>query len=666
MNNREGTVSNHGNGRTYRFSVEHMDTSADPLTDFYNYAAGTWIANNPVPSDKSNRGSFEELMERNLEDLGQILKDCQDISEKSTSGIESKLGRFYRSVMDTDSLEGARLSPIEHLLHSLDSVSNLTELRDFLSQLHLSGQGALFRPYSSPDKKNSEIYAFYLSQGGLGLPNRDYYLSDNYKEIKEHYRGHIERVYRILGRDNGEAQKISSGILSFETGMAENSRTPAELRDAEKNYNSFPFASLDGKYPNLKLGRYITGLSVPKMEHVIIGQPEYFNYLDSIFTESNLGLLKQYFHWVIVNSSSPYLFSELEEEHFDMYNRKLKGQEVPEPRWKTAVHTVDQFLGEALGELYVKRHFGEESRKRMETLINDIRQVFTERLKDLPWMGEATKEQALRKFERFRPKIGHPPVFRDYSSVEIRADDLAGNVRRSVEFEIRRRLGRIGEKVDRNEWYMTPPTVNAYFSPPDNEIVFPAGILQPPFFDPEMDDAVNYGAIGAVISHEITHGYDDQGRRYDLQGNLNDWWTEEDRKNFLERADELGKLYSSLEIFPGFHVNGELTMGENIADLGGVSIAYEALQKHLEKNPHMRREIDGLSPEQRFFISWAQIWKSNQKEQHAKMLISMDSHSPNRFRATIPVYNHPDFEKVFTPDGSPGNNNGGRKKIGLW
>ncbi|MCL5954541.1 MAG: M13 family metallopeptidase, partial [Candidatus Thermoplasmatota archaeon] len=272
----------------------------------------------------------------------------------------------------------------------------------------------------------------------------------------------------------------------------------------------------------------------------------------------------------------------------------------------------------------------------------------------------------LRKFERFRPKIGHPPVFRDYSSVEIRADDLAGNVRRSVEFEIRRRLGRIGEKVDRNEWYMTPPTVNAYFSPPDNEIVFPAGILQPPFFDPEMDDAVNYGAIGAVISHEITHGYDDQGRRYDLQGNLNDWWTEEDRKNFLERADELGKLYSSLEIFPGFHVNGELTMGENIADLGGVSIAYDALQKHLEKNPHMRREIDGLSPEQRFFISWAQIWKSNQKEQHAKMLISMDSHSPNRFRATIPVYNHPDFEKVFKPDGSPGNNNGGRKKIGLW
>ena len=235
-----------------------------------------------------------------------------------------------------------------------------------------------------------------------------------------------------------------------------------------------------------------------------------------------------------------------------------------------------------------------------------------------------------------------------------------------MEFEIRRRLDRIGEKVDRNEWYMTPPTVNAYFSPPDNEIVFPAGILQPPFFDPEMDDAVNYGAIGAVISHEITHGYDDQGRRYDLQGNLNDWWTEEDRKNFLERADELGKLYSSLEIFPGFHVNGELTMGENIADLGGVSIAYDALQKHLEKNPHMRREIDGLSPEQRFFISWAQIWKSNQKEQHAKMLISMDSHSPNRFRATIPVYNHPDFEKVFKPDGSPGNNNGGRKKIGLW
>ena len=666
MNSGEAKGNNNGSREKYRFSVDHMDTSADPLTDFYKYAAGIWVANNPVPSDKSYWGSFEELRERNLEDLWQILKECEEISEKSTSGTASQLGRFYRSVMDTDSIETARLTPIEPLLNELERVSNMSELRNFLSRLHLSGLGAIFRAYSNPDKKNSEVYAFYLSQGGLGLPNRDYYLSDNYKEIREYYAGHIERVYRILGQDDGVAREVSSRILALETEMAKNSRAPADLRDAEKNYNPFQLSALAGKYPNLELGRYITELSLPKMEHLIIGQPEYFTYVDSIFTESNLSLLKQYFHWVIVNSSSPYLFSELEEEHFDMYNRKLRGQEVPELRWKKAVHTVDQFLGEALGELYVKRHFGEESRKRMENLINDIRQVFTERLKGLPWMGEATKEQALRKFERFRQKIGHPPVFRDYSSVGISADDLAGNVRRAVEFEIKRTLGRIGGKVDRTEWYMTPPTVNAYFSPPDNEIVFPAGILQPPFFDREMDDAVNYGAIGAVISHEITHGYDDQGRRYDLQGNLNDWWTEEDRKNFLERAGELVDLYSSLEVLPGFRVNGNLTLGENIADLGGVSIAYEALQKHLEKNPDMRTEIDGLTPEQRFFISWAQIWKSNQKDQHTKMLISIDPHSPNRFRATVPVYNHPDFESAFSNGTSPVGHNGGRKKIGLW
>ena len=666
MNNREGTVNKGNNGSEYRFSVDHMDPTADPLSDFYTYAAGKWIANNPVPSDKSYCGSFEELRERNLENLGEILKECLGASKKTQPGNEAKLGRFYASVMDKDSIEKAGLSPIKGTLERLGNVSSIDELRKFLASLHRSGFQALFRAYSSADRKNSEFYAFYMAQGGLGLPNRDYYLSDNYREIREYYAGHIERAYRILGKEAGEAREISLKIMALETEMAKNSRTPAQMRDAEKNYNAFPFVSLDDKFPNFAPGSYVKELSIPQVDKVIIGQPEYFQYIDTLFRESNLELLKQYFQWVVLNNSSPYLLSELEEEHFDMYNRKLRGQEVPEPRWKKAVHTIDQFMGEALGEMYVKRHFGEDSRKRMETLINDIREVFVERLKGLPWMGEATKEQALRKFERFRPKIGHPAKFRDYSSVEIFENDLAGNVRRAIEFEINRTLGRVGQKVDRNEWFMTPPTVNAYFSPPDNEIVFPAGILQPPFFDDEMDDAVNYGAIGGVISHEITHGYDDQGRRYDLNGNLGDWWSDEDRKNFLERADELGKLYSSLEIFPGFNVNGELTMGENIADLGGVSIAYGALQRHLERNPHLRKERDGLTPEQRFFISWAQIWKSNQTEQYSKMLISMDPHSPNRFRATIPVYNHPDFEKVFTPDGAPGKSNGGRKKIGLW
>ena len=660
------TGNSENSGKLSRFSVEYMDTSANPLTDFYSYAAGRWISNNPVPSDKSSWGSFQELMERNLENLGVILKECMEISKNTDSGIEAKLGRFYSSVMDREAIEAAGLNPIQGYLDRLEKVTSMQELRDYLVFLHRSGIGSLFSSYSSPDRKNSEVYAFYLAQGGLGLPNRDYYLTENYKEIRDYYAGHIERVYDIIGVEAGEARKISEQILKFETEIAQNSRAPAELRDAEKNYNPVSFQALEEKYPELSLKSYILGLSIPEVDKVIIGQPEYFSYLETIFREENLPVLKQYLHWVILNSSSPFLFSKLEDEHFDMYNRKLRGQEVPEPRWKTAVHAVDGLLGEALGEIYVKKHFGEDSRKGMETLISDIRQVFVGRLKSLPWMGDATKEQALKKFEKFRAKIGHPDVFRDYSSVEIREKDFAGNVRRAVEFEVRRTLDRIGKKVDRNEWFMTPPTVNAYFSPPDNEIVFPAGILQPPFFDPEMDDAVNYGAIGAVISHEITHGYDDQGRRYDLHGNLRDWWTDEDRKNFLERAKELVELYSSLEVYPGFRVNGELTLGENIADLGGVSIAYEALQKHLEKNPGMRKTVDGLTPEQRFFISWAQIWKSNQKEQHAKMLISIDPHSPNMFRATIPVYNHQDFEKTFAVDGVENNSNGGKKKIGLW
>lgn len=647
------------------FSVDHMNPSADPITDFYNYSAGHWLETTAIPSDKPWWGSFVELRERNLATLGEILEGCLEESMHSRDGMEAKLGRLYRSAMDRDTIEKAGLSPVSGYLDQLEKISSIGELRKFLAFLHRIGISPLFGIDPDVDKKDSDVYVLHFRQGGLGLPNRDYYLLDKFRESREYYEGYIGRIHTIYGKGREDAEKAAASIIGLETEMAGNQRTPAELRDSEKNYNPYEAGSLDEKFPSLAPGLYLQHLSVPPVEKVIICQPEYFQYLDKLFKEENLALLKSYFQWIIMNSSAPFMFSRLEDESFDMYSRKLTGQDVPEPRWKKAVHIADQFLGEALGELYVKKYFGDESRKRMETLVNDIKEVFTGRIRSLSWMGEATKEQALKKFERFRAKIGHPSVFRDYSAIEIKEDDLAGNIRRAAEFEIARRLSRVGKEVDREEWYMTPPTVNAYFSPPKNEIVFPAGILQPPFFDPEMDDAVNYGGIGCVISHEITHGYDDQGSRYDLNGNLNDWWTEEDRKNFLAKADEIVKLYSSHEIYPGFHVNGELTLGENIADLGAVSIAYEALQKRLEKDPSGRGKIDGLTPEQRFYISWAQIWKSIQREQFGKMLLSMDPHSPNQIRATVPAYNHPEFEKAFSGGRSNSKQNG-KGRIGLW
>jgi len=491
------------------------------------------------------------------------------------------------------------------------------------------------------------VYALYIYQGGLSLPDREYYLSETFSQLRREFRDYVQKVFTLYGEDEETSGKYAETVVNLETRMARESRSRVDLRDPEKNYNRMSVQELSQKYPHLGFSTYLNALGARNTEYVVVGQPEFLGEIDSLVSRSENADLALYMKWNVINSSLPYLFREAEEMHFNMYGRKIRGQPSIEPRWKRAVNIIDACLGESLGKLYVERYFTEESRQKMAELISDISSVFSGRLKRITWMGDSTRELALKKFGKLRVKIGNPKKFRDYSSITIKPDDYLGNVRRSASFEMKRQMIRVGRSVDPDEWMMTPPTVNAYYSPPDNEIVFPAGILQPPYFDPEMDDAVNYGAVGAVISHEITHGFDDQGRKYDDNGNIRDWWTPEDSRRFEELAENVVETYGALEALPGMKVNGRLTLGENIADLGGVSIAFEALQRHLQRHPERRVNVDGFTPEQRFFLSWAQVWRENIRDDELKLRLTMDPHSPNRFRATIPAVNHAAFPAAF-------------------
>ncbi len=646
-----------------KFSVKNMDRTADPLKDFYRFANGSWLDSNPIPPDKSQWGGFTMLRDSNLFKLGKIVEDCA-FSKREKSPLEKMVGDFYISVMDQKTIEEKKFSPIKPIIERIDHLKKKSEIPELIYDLHSQSVFAFFNAGSGPDEKNSSIYSFYLFQGGLSLPNRDYYLQEGFSSLRTDYLKHVEKMFRLYGEDDEKAKKYAKTVLEIETEIAKSSRPQADLRDTEKNYNRVEKKELGKKFGHIDMNRYLEMANVPNYDYIVVGQPEVVEAVGGIVDKYTVEDLKTYLKWNVLHAAAPLLHKEVEEEDFDLFRRKVMGQKEPEKRWKKAVSIIDGSIGEALGQLYVEKEFGKEARDRMEVMVNDIRAIFHEKLKNLPWMTETTKEKALEKFSKFRPKIGFPSKWVDYSSVKIDSSDFLNNVLRSQKFEFHRQTSRVNEKVDRELWYMTPPTVNAYFSPTENEIVFPAGILQPPFFDKDMDDAVNYGGIGGVISHEITHGFDDQGRTFDAEGNIRDWWTEEDAVNFKERADKVVKLYDSLEPLPELHVNGKLTLGENIADLGGVSIAFEALQRRLEKEPSLRKNVDGFTPEQRFFLSWAQIWRANTREEEIKMRVSIDPHAPANFRGAIPPSNHEKFEDAFSQfSNSKGTS---REKIFIW
>ena len=629
------------------FSIDHMDRTIDPTVDFYQYATGSWIRNNPVPADKSRWGSFAELTELNYERLRDILEESARAVGPDRSMVQRLVGAFYASAMDVSRIEALAVEPLQEDLRRIENVRDLRGLFELVAQFHRRSIGGLFDSFVYPDKRNSTVYAFYLVQGGLSLPDREYYLAPEFAATLAAYRRHLGRMFGLLGESEAGAAASADRVVTVETALAQAGRSRTELRDEEKNYHRRTFEELVGAFPGTPWAEYLSARELARPPYVILGQPEFFEFLDRTVRERPIEEWKVYLRWHLLHASAPFLGSAFEQEDFEFFHRTLKGQEQPEPRWLRVSAVLDGDLGEAVGELYVQRHFPPEARARMVELVGDLTEVFRERLTKLDWMSEATRRKALTKFDRFAAKIGHPEKFRDYSSIRIDPNDYLGNHWRAAEFEDHRQVVRVGGPIDRTEWGMTPPQVNAYFDPTKNEIVFPAGILQPPFFDPRMDDAVNLGGIGAVIGHEITHGYDDQGRKYDAEGNLANWWGPEDLKEFDARAAKVVAEYDSYEPLPSVHVNGQLTLGENIADIGGVSIAFEALQRRLARDPGARRPIDGLTPEQRFFVAWAQIWRQTIQEPELRRRLTVDPHSQGKYRVMAPATNLPAFADAF-------------------
>ena len=646
-----------------RFSANYMDRNADPRRDFYRYSVGRWLDAHPLPPDRPRYGAFNELFDWNLLRLRIIAERCAYEATESKDPVIRMVGDFFRSALDTRRIEAAGFKPIDDLWQAAARVSSPEAVAEAIALFQSRGFEAGFDMFSKADDRDSVHYAFYLEQGGLSLPDREYYLADNFAKTREQYRKHIARMLALKGLTKAKAKKWAAGALRVETLLARASRPRTLLRDREKNYNRKAIRELKDEYPSLFLERCLRDMGVPPISYVVVGQPEFFKRVDALVRKCDIDYWKAYLCWRALHSAAPYLHAAVENESFDFFQRKLTGQKKQQPRWKRALRVIDSSIGEALGKLYVEENFPEEARRRANVLVDDLRGAFRRRLEGSPWMSEGTRKLALAKFDRFRTKIGNPEKFRDYSAVHIDPRDYAGNVRRSALFEVRRQAERVGRRVDRDEWLMTPPTVNAYFEETVNEIVFPAGILQPPYFDHTADDPVNYGAIGVVIGHEITHGYDDQGRKYDGEGNLRDWWTKEDKRRFNRKASAVVRAYGAQEILPGLYVNGKLTLGENIADLGGVGIAFDALQERLASGIGGRKKIDGLTPEQRFFISYSQMWRQNTSVMEARRLATVDPHSPAKVRGVLPAKNHPAFDLAFPP------RKGGREgvpKIGVW
>jgi len=628
------------------FSVAYMDRSVSPAADFYSFADGQWVRDNPVPADKARWGGFYQLAERNSWLIHSLLEEAAaGNNPKGTPRREA--GDFYASAMDTNRLEQLRFKPIAADLKRIEGVKSAAGLFRLLARFHDEGVGGIFGTDMGADAKQSSIYALEFDQGGLSLPDRDYYLKESFAPQRLAYREHVAKMFALLGEKPEEAAAHAGIVLDLETELAKASRSRVDLRDPDKNYNKFTKAEWLGKNPAIAWQVYLAERDLAGVPYVIVGQPEFFQALDKLVRSRPISDWRVYLRWHVLHASAPFLCRDAEEENFNFFGKVLSGQPEQEPRWKRAFRALDGSIGEAVGQLYVEKYFPQEARARMKDLVENLKTVYRDHLEKAGWMTETTRVKALAKFARFTQKIGCPDKFRDYSSIKIRRDDYLGNIRRAGAFDEHRHAARVGKPVDRAEWGMTPPTVNAYFNPLQNEIVFPAGILQPPFFDLTQDDAVNYGAIGVVIGHEMTHGYDDQGRKFDAEGNLNDWWTKKDAKEFDARAQKVVEEYNAFEALPGLHVNGELTLGENLADLGGVNIAYDALERALARDPSKRKRVDGFTPEQRFFISFAQVWRTNIRDAEARRLVTVDPHSPGRFRAVGPLLNFQPFFDAF-------------------
>jgi putative endopeptidase len=631
------------------FSIDDIDKTVDPCVDFYQYACGNWLKTTEIPADQSEWVSFSELYERNLVTEREILEKAA-VNDPKRSAIEQKIGDFYSSCMDEKAVDAKGIDPLKPDLERIAVTQDKASLIEVLAHQRLIGANALFRFYSDPDLHNAGMVIANLDQGGLSLPDRDYYLKDDPKmaEMRQHLVEYAVQIFTLAGQTPQQAAESAKTVVRIETALAKaemdrtQRRDPKNLDHKMSKDQAFTLAS------NFYLTRYLAVVGAPSFSEVNVGNPEFFKQVNSVIEAEPLDALKTYLRWHLFDAAAPWLSKPYVDANFKM-TQYLTGQAENQVRWKRCVDATDGSLGEALGEKYVDLTFGAEGKQRMLKMVDALEQSLDQDIQTLPWMSEDTKKQAKVKLSAIRNKIGYPDKYRDYSSVMIERGDLMGNIARANEFEVHRQLNKIGKPLDRNEWQMTPPEVNAYYDGQYNEIVFPAGILQPPFFDKSMDDAVNFGAIGIVIGHELTHGYDDEGRKFDPQGNLRDWWTKQDGEEFEKRAGCIANEYGDFVAVDDVKLNGKLTLGENTADNGGARIALMALRKMIaeDKTGKAGEKIDGYTPEQRYFLGFGRVWCDKRRPEWARMLATVDQHSPGKYRINGVLQNMPEFQQAW-------------------
>jgi endothelin-converting enzyme/putative endopeptidase len=633
-------------------NVSFMKKEISPREDFFRYVNGTWLDKTEIPSDRNSWGSFNELRQKTDADALAILKEASKDPKYKSNTDQGKAIALFNTIMDTVGRNKKGIAPLKPYLKKIDAIKNVTDLQNFLIEMQPQGSAGFFGVYVSADAKNSNKNSVSLSPGNLGLSDKDYYNADDKdsKEKREKYEVHVARMLQFLGESPAKAKESAKQVLALEVEMSAPRLDRVERRDRRKQYNPTAVADLKKTTPSIQWDKYFAGIGMAKLDTVNVAQPRYMAALEKTFTEKKVEAWKEYLKWSALNRAASTLSTDIENANFDFYGKTLTGALKQRPREEVALQVINGATGEALGKLYVEKLFPAEAKEKAKNMIANVMLAYQNRINALPWMSAETKTKAIEKLNKLTIKIGYPDKWKDYSVLELKNVAEGGtyfdNMKNISKWSYKESLADLGKPVDKTEWGMSPQTVNAYFNPSYNEIVFPAAILQPPFYNYQADEAVNYGGIGAVIGHEISHGFDDSGARYNADGNLVDWWTANDLKQFTALGGDLAAQYSALEPLPGIHVDGKFTLGENIGDLGGINAAYDGLQLYLKSNPHPGL-IDGFTPEQRFFISWATVWRTKSRDEAIKSQVKTDPHSPGEYRAYVPIQNVDAFYDAF-------------------
>lgn len=630
-------------------NIKFMDKSCPPGKDFYRYANGTWLKNTSIPDEYDRWGMLNIIRDNNLKKLRTILETIASEKNLESGSNKQKIGDFYYSGMNEKQIEADDLSPLNEELSNIDKISNLEDLRKEVARLHLKGVNVLFNVSSGQDFKDSESVIGQAFQGGLGLPDRDYYTNtdEKSKTLRKKYVKHVSRMLKLIGLKNSDS--LSSKVMNIESQLAKASMKNTDMRNPDKIYHKMTVKKMNKLTPNFNWSDYLNDIGHGDIKDVNVGQPDFLKALDGMLKEVSINDWKVYMKWHLIDDTSAYLSNRFVDANFDFFGKVLTGKKENQPRWKRVVNTIDALAGEALGQLYVQENFKPEAKVKALRLVNALKDVLKDDLEELEWMDKSTRKNALKKMNQFGLKIGYPDKWRDYSKLSTDRKSYMANIFRGREFEFHRQLKKIGKPVDRNEWYMTPQTVNAYYSPEMNEIVFPAGILQPPIFDPDTDDATNLGAMGMVIGHEMTHGFDDQGSKFDGKGNLKNWWSKDDLKRFKDRIALIENQYGNYKVPAGTNFKGKLVAGEAAADLGGLTLAYKALKK-LHPDLQKKKDKNGFTKEQRFFLSFAQAWATNIRPEKERMMTMVDPHPTPHFRVNGTLANMDVFESAFKID----------------